>query len=203
MDVTAKFGGADIWWNRMAPHASVKVKWLSTVLYVYLVMTAYSRPLSVHTNLSKLFENFVYDRLQKFCQSLIFLAQNQLSFRKNQSTDLAALSLLEKLLNFTQRVKISYTFLSRSVCLFLILCPARFYLRSWKDMAHFSNRSQFGWHDSVKSCIKNQDLGVIQGSETSLNSNDIAVILPACDLETKKYCMRIVPYLCTGLRVTS
>ena len=40
------------------------------------------RPVSVFINLSKVFENNIYTRLQSFCETSNFLAQNQIYFRK-------------------------------------------------------------------------------------------------------------------------
>ena len=56
------------------------------------------RPVSVLSKFSKVFENLIYNRIQSFCQTSNFLAKNQFSFRKNRKTELAALSLMDKLL---------------------------------------------------------------------------------------------------------
>ena len=56
------------------------------------------RHVSVLYNLSKVFENLLYIRLQSFCHASSFHAKNQFDFRKDRNTELAALSLLDKVL---------------------------------------------------------------------------------------------------------
>ena len=56
------------------------------------------RPVSVVINISKVFENLLYNCLQIFYHESNFLAKNQFGFRKRCYTDLAALSLLDKVL---------------------------------------------------------------------------------------------------------
>ena len=130
------------------------------------------KPVSVLKDLYKGFENIIYNRLQNFCQTSNFLAKNQFGFRKNRNTELAALSLLDKLLpalkeeNFTICVSLDY-----SVC-FDILSRSKLFDKLERYgirgvsldfmKAYFSNRSKFVCYNSVTSCIKNQDLGVIQ-----------------------------------------
>jgi len=70
------------------------------------------RPISVLCNLSKIFENLIYERIQKFCQSSNFLAENQFGFRKNRNTELAAFNLMDKLLHALEDQKYA-------ICVFL------------------------------------------------------------------------------------
>ena len=75
------------------------------------------RPVSVLNNLSKVFENLLYNRLQSFCHASNFLAKNQFGFRKHRSTELAGLSLLDKVLSALEDIKYAiYVFLVYSAC---------------------------------------------------------------------------------------
>ena len=56
------------------------------------------RPVFVLKNLSKVFENILYNCLQIFCHAFHFLAKNQFAFRKHRNTELAALSFFYKVL---------------------------------------------------------------------------------------------------------
>ena len=57
------------------------------------------RPVSHLTILSKVFERLMYDRLFKFLDRLSILYKHQFGFRKNHSTHMALLSLIDRLTN--------------------------------------------------------------------------------------------------------
>ena len=57
-----------------------------------------TRPVSVLSNLSVVFENLTFNRIQTFCQLSIYFAKKQFLFRKKRKTELAALNLLGKIL---------------------------------------------------------------------------------------------------------
>ena len=59
------------------------------------------RPVSVLNNLSKVFENLLYNRLQSFCHASDFLAKNQFGFRKHCNTEFV-LSILTNFSNVKQ-----------------------------------------------------------------------------------------------------
>ena len=54
------------------------------------------RPLSVPSNLSKVYENIIYNNLQRFCQTFDFHAENNFGFRKKKLiAELAAVTLMD------------------------------------------------------------------------------------------------------------
>ena len=57
------------------------------------------RPVSLLTILSKVFERLMYDRLFEFLDKLSVLYKDQFGFRKNHSTHMAVLSLIDRLTN--------------------------------------------------------------------------------------------------------
>ena len=78
-----------------------------------------SKPVSVFSNPSKVFENIVYNTLQNFFKTFYFLAQNQVGFReeKNLNTELAALILLDKLLPaLEEKIYAIWVFIDCSDC---------------------------------------------------------------------------------------
>ena len=84
-------------------------------------------------NLSNVFENSIYNRLENFCQTSNFLPQKQFGFRIKRNTELTTLSLLDQLLPALKKV----LYVSFLITLHaLILRPARFHLTSWKDMTY-------------------------------------------------------------------
>ena len=56
------------------------------------------RRVSILSNFSKVFETLIYNRLQSICQTSKLLAKNQFGFRIKRNTELAALTLMVKLL---------------------------------------------------------------------------------------------------------
>ena len=56
------------------------------------------RPISILTNLSKIFETLIQKRLESFFRSSDLLSENQFGFREGRNTEMAALKLIEKLM---------------------------------------------------------------------------------------------------------
>ena len=74
-------------------------------------------PVSGLNNLRKVFEILLYNRLQSFCHSPNFLAKNQFGFWKHRKTELAALSILDKVLPaFEDNKYAMLVFLDYSAC---------------------------------------------------------------------------------------
>ena len=123
------------------------------------------------SNVSKVFENIICNHLQNVCQTSNFLTQNPIAFRKNPNTELAALlTALEKKIYaicvFLDYSDYSFDTLSRSNLFHKLesydkRCVSLDFLKTY-----FSNKSQVVCDGSVNSCIRNQDLGVIQCSKT-------------------------------------
>ena len=126
--------------------------------------------------LSKVPEILICNHLQSFCQTSNFLAKNQLDFRKKRNTELAALTSTDKLLPALEEKQYDIcAFLDYSVC-FDTLSRSILYDKLERYgirgisldfiKAYFANRSQYVYYDTVKSSIRCQELGVIQGSNT-------------------------------------
>ena len=132
--------------------------------------------MSVLDNLSKVFENLSYSRLQSFCHTSNFLAKNQFGFRKHPNSELAALSILDKILpvledeKYTMCVFLDYSAyfdnLSRSI---LYGKLERYGIHGVSldfTKAYYENRSHYVCYDAFNSSIRSKELGVIQGSKT-------------------------------------
>ena len=93
-------------------------KWLKLHPFIRKVHIAIYQTI----DLSKVFENLLYNRLQNFCHASNFLAKNQFGFEKHYSTELPALSLLDKILPALDDKKYAICdFLEYSAC-FDTLC---------------------------------------------------------------------------------
>ena len=69
------------------------------------------------SNLSKFFEYITYHRVQNFRQKSKFVPQNQFGFSKNRNTELAVLSLWDKLLPaIEEEIFVICVFLDYSAC---------------------------------------------------------------------------------------
>ena len=63
------------------------------------------RQVYLFSNLNKVFENIIYNRRQSFRRTSDFPAKNQFGFRKNLNSELAALTLTNKLLHVLKQKK--------------------------------------------------------------------------------------------------
>ena len=72
-------------------------------------------PVSVLSNLSKVFENLIYKDFQSFCPTSNFLAKNQFGFRKNRNKVLSASTLMDKLPPALKRKGMLYVFLCNTL----------------------------------------------------------------------------------------
>ena len=155
------------------------------------------RPISIICNLSKIFEKLLNSRLLNFFKSQSILSQNQFGFRENSNTELAAISLINRILpaleNKTYAICI---FLDFTACfdtvdrllLFRKLerCGVRGkcieFIKSF-----FNNRKHFVEYGGCSSEIVPQLLGVIQGSRNGpffydVYSNDLNSICEGANI---------------------
>ena len=70
------------------------------------------RPVSTLSNISKIFETLLFKRLDSFIKSKSLLSENQFGFRKGKNTEMAALTLLNRLVGAMKDKKFA-------VCIFL------------------------------------------------------------------------------------
>ena len=75
------------------------------------------RPISIISNLSKVFETLIHNRLSKFFYGKQLLSENQFGFRRGKSTELACLSLVDRVLPaFADKGYAICVFLDFSAC---------------------------------------------------------------------------------------
>ena len=111
------------------------------------------RPISVLPVISKIFETVIYDQLDRYFVSNYLLCPQQYGFTKNSSTELAALEVIDRLLNQPNKQKIPINFyldLSKafdSLCHYILLEKLAYYGVQNKDKdlleSYLSNRKQF------------------------------------------------------------
>ena len=115
----------------------------------------------------------------------IFLPKINSVSEKQRNTDLAALTLMDRLLPALEEEQYAIcVFLDHSAC-FDILSRSilydkleRYGIRSislYFIRAYLANKSQYVFYDTVKSSIRCQELGVIQGSKTGPRFFDIYI----------------------------
>ena len=132
------------------------------------------RPISVLSNLSKITESVMYDRLQSFFSSQNILSEKQFGFRKDRSTEMAIMDLIFKLLPALQNKKFAIVvFLDYSACFdtisrHILLKKLDQYGVRGKELKWFtsylSDRRQYVVFNNAQSEIAAQDIGVVQGS---------------------------------------
>ena len=132
------------------------------------------RPISLLSNIDKIFEKLVYSRLISFLDTHNILSNRQFGFRKKHSTKLALISLTEEIRraldagNFSCGVfidlkkafdTVNHDILLRKMELYGIRGIANQWFRSY-----LSNRTQFVSYSGSKSSFRNILFGVPQGS---------------------------------------
>jgi len=132
------------------------------------------RPVSVLTNLNKIFESILFSRLNNYFSSFNLLSKNQFGFRKERSTELATLQLINKLLVSFENKKIAIcVFLDYSACFdtisheILYKKLERYGVRAAPLnllKSYFKDRMQFVSYNDSSSHKRYQNLGVVQGS---------------------------------------
>ena len=132
------------------------------------------RPVSLLTILPKVFERLMYDRLFKFLDSLSIPYKHQFGFRKNHSTHMAFLSLIDKLTNavedgedvidiFLHFSKACDTVGHRILLEALYHYEIRGCAHNWLT-SYLSNRKQFVSYNGTQSEKQTIKCGVPQGS---------------------------------------
>ena len=149
------------------------------------------RPIAILCNLSKVFENLIYNRIRQNMEEMGVLSENQFGFRKQKNTELAVLNLINRALPAIQnKLYAVCIFLDFSKCFDTIsretlLAKFRRYgfdIDSLNLIAsYFTDRKQFVTYKGTCSDLRDQTLGVVQGSKNGplffdIFSNDINVI---------------------------
>ena len=132
------------------------------------------RPISVLPVISKIFETVICDQLSHYLETNNLLCPQQYGFTKNSSTELAALEVIDRLLNQLNKHKIPinlYLDLAKafdSLNHGILLDKLEYYgvQNKAKDLleSYLSNRKQFVQIGEVVSKIKPISMGVPQGS---------------------------------------
>ena len=132
------------------------------------------RPVSLLCILSKVFEKIMYDRLLNFVDKFDLLYAHQYGFRKNRSTYMALLSLVDNLTRALENgehvVGVYLDFSKAFDTVDHMILLQKFYHYGVRGCAHdwftsyLSNRSQFVTYNGVKSNLNNVKCGVPQGS---------------------------------------
>ena len=131
------------------------------------------KPVSLLYMLSKVFEKIMYDRLLNLVNKYDLLYAHQYGFRKNRSTYMALLSLVDNLTHaldgeYVVGVYLDFSKAFDTVDHMILLqklyhCGVRGCAHDWFT-SYLSNRSQFVTYNGVKSDLKNIQCGVPQGS---------------------------------------
>ena len=137
-------------------------------------LIANHRPISVISNLSKIFESIIYKRIYSYFESNGLLNSAQFGFRKQRNTEMAIFSLLERIIPaFENRAFALTVFLDFSACFDTVdrdILLNKLYRYGIRDSAqklissYFENRSQQVVYLKHLSSVKQQNLGVVQGS---------------------------------------
>ena len=123
------------------------------------------RPISVLPVISKIFETVICDQLDRYFVDLSnnLLCPQQYGFTKNSSTELAALEVIDRLLNQLNKQKAF-----DSLCHYILLEKLAYYgvQNKAKDLleSYLSNRKQFVQIGEIVSQVKPISMGVPQGS---------------------------------------
>ena len=134
------------------------------------------RPISILTNISKIFETLIYNRLQSFFQENQLLSYKQFGYRKNSDTEQAIFELIAKIMPAIANKKYCIcVFLDYSACFdtlsrdILLKKLERYGVRGAGNeimRSYFSRRKQKVMYKSHLSPEMDQNMGVIQGSKT-------------------------------------
>ena len=134
------------------------------------------RPISVLNNLSKIFETLIYNRIKSFFHTYDLLSNKQFGFREGSNTELATLHVINKIMPSIQDQKFAIcVFLDYRAC-FDTICRnilfsklERYGVRGLPlelIKSYFEGRKQFVCIKDVHSTVREQNIGVIQGSKT-------------------------------------
>ena len=132
------------------------------------------RPISVLSNLNKIFEKLMYSRLSSFVQSFGILSSNQYGFRPDSNTELATLRLISRILPaISDKTYAIAVFVDFSAA-FDTVTHDLLFSKLWRYgvrgaaldfvKSYFSGRSQEVTFNGCTSNRRAIDLGVLQGS---------------------------------------
>ena len=132
------------------------------------------RPISLLPCVSKIFERVLFNQLYEYFDRNDLLTQHQYGFRKNHSTEFAAMELIDRVANLLELGKIPfnlYVDLSKAFDVLnhdILLSKLEFYglneLTIKLIKIYLSNRSQFCQYYDASSDIVRTNIGVPQGS---------------------------------------
>ena len=132
------------------------------------------RPISLLPCVSKIFERVLFNQLYEYFDRNDLLTQHQYGFRKNHSTEFAAMELIDRVANLLELGKITFNLyidLSKAFDVLnheILLSKLEFYglneltIKLIKN--YLSNRSQFCQYYDASSDIVRTNIGVPQGS---------------------------------------
>ena len=132
------------------------------------------RPISLLPCVSKIFERVLFNQLYEYFDRNDLLTQHQYGFRKNHSTEFAAMELIDRVANLLELGKIPFNLyidLSKAFDVLnhdILLSKLEFYglneltIKLIKN--YLSNRSQFCQYYDASSDIVRTNIGVPQGS---------------------------------------
>ena len=132
------------------------------------------RPISLLPCVSKIFERVLFNQLYEYFDRNNLLTQHQYGFRKNHSTEFAAMELIDRVANLLELGKIPFNLyidLSKAFDVLnhdILLSKLEFYglneltIKLIKN--YLSNRSQFCQYYDASSDIVHTNIGVPQGS---------------------------------------
>ena len=132
------------------------------------------RPISLLPCVSKIFERVLFNQLYEYFERNDLLTQHQYGFRKNHSTEFAAMELIDRVANLLELGKIPFNLyidLSKAFDVLnhdILLSKLEFYglneltIKLIKN--YLSNRSQFCQYYDASSDIVRTNIGVPQGS---------------------------------------
>ena len=132
------------------------------------------RPISVLPVISKVFETVICDQLNEYFTSNNLFSPQQYGFRKNSSTELAALELIDRLLaqlnsqmipiNFYIDLSKAFDSLNHEILLYKLSHYGVNGIFSTLLRSYLSNRKQYVTIGDVKSAVLSITSGVLQGS---------------------------------------
>ena len=141
------------------------------------------RPVSVLSNLSKIFDGIISKRLRSFFEKHALMNPNQYGFRKNRSTELAVFSMINRITkSFEAKCFSICVFLDFSACFDTIsreILLSKLYDYGVRGLPHeliksyFTDRTQCVEYGETFSCTLPQNIGIIQGSKSGTLYYDI------------------------------
>ena len=128
------------------------------------------RPISLLPCVSKIFERVLFNQLYEYFDRNDLLTQQQYGFRKNHSTEFAAMELIDRVANLLELGKIPFNLYIELSKAFDVLNHDKLEFYGLNDLTikliknYLSNRSQFCQYYDASSDIVLTNIGVPQGS---------------------------------------